>query len=62
MKRSTLLAQAATATLGIGAVSVPVFAQQSQMQSGGMGMIGGAQSYAMANFDTNTDGTLSPRK
>lgn len=78
MKRSTLLALAATATLGIAAVSVPVFAQQSQMQNGGimsggmdmmggmmgggMGMMGGAQSYAMANFDTNKDGTLSPEE
>ena len=75
MKRSTLLALSAAATLGLAAVSVPVFAQQAQMQSGGMmgggtdmmggmmsggmGMMGGAQSYAMANFDTNKDGTLS---
>ena len=78
MKRSTLLALAAAATLGLAAVSVPVFAQQAQMQSGGMmgggmdmmggmmsggmGMMGGAQSYAMANFDTNKDGTLSPEE
>ena len=78
MKRSTLLALAAAATLGLTAVSVPVFAQQAQMQkggmmgggmdmmggmmSGGMGMMGGAQSYAMANFDTNKDGTLSPEE
>ena len=27
-----------------------------------MGMMGGAQSYAMANFDTNKDGTLSPEE
>ena len=67
MKRSTLLILAAAATLGLAAVSVPVFAQQAQMQNGGMmgggmGMMGGAQSYAMANFDTNKDGTLSPEE
>lgn len=78
MKRATLLALSAAATLGLAAVSVPVFAQQAQMQnggmmgggmdmmggmmSGGMGMMGGAQSYAMANFDTNKDGTLSPEE
>ena len=35
------------------------------MMGGGMGMMGmmgGAQSYAMANFDTNKDGTLSPEE
>ena len=78
MKRATLLALAAAATLSLAAVSVPVFAQQAQMQkggmmgggmdmmggmmSGGMGMMGGAQGYAMANFDTNKDGTLSPEE
>ena len=77
MKRSTLLALAAAATLGLAAVSVPVFAQHAQMKSGGMmgggmdmggmlsggmGMMGGAQSYAMANFDTNKDGALSPEE
>ncbi len=67
MKRSTLLALSAAATLGLAAVSVPVFAQQAQMQNGGMmaggmGMMGGAQSYATANFDTNKDGTLSPEE
>ena len=78
MKRATLLALAAAATLGLAAVSVPAVAQQAQMQnggmlgggmdmmggmmSGGMGMMGGAQSYAMANFDTNKDGTLSPEE
>ena len=36
MKRATLLALAAAATLGLAAVSVPVFAQQAQMQKGGM--------------------------
>ena len=67
MIRSTLLALAAAATLGLAAGSVPVFAQQAQMQNGGMmgggmGMMGGAQSYAMATFDTNKDGTLSPEE
>lgn len=84
MKRSTKLALAAVATLGLAAVSVPVIAQQTQMQlgqmmgagmgmtgvhhdtmggHGGMGMMmGGAQSYAMATFDTNEDGTLSPEE
>ena len=36
------------------------------MMGGGMGMmggmVGGAQSYAMATFDTNKDGTLSPEE
>ncbi len=33
------------------------------MMGGGMGMMmGGAQSYAMATFDTNNDGTLSPEE
>ena len=78
MKRSTLLALAAAATLSLATASMPVFAQQAQMQKGGMmgggmdmkggmmsgamGMMGGAQSYAMANFDTNKDGTLSPEE
>ena len=82
MKRSTKFALAAVATLGLAAVAVPVVAQQTQMQHGGMmgsrmgmmgghdgmmgggiGMImGGAQSYAMAKFDTNKDGTLSPEE
>ena len=67
MIRSTLLALASAATLGLAAGSVPVFAQQAQMQNGGMmgggmGMMGGAQSYAMATFDTNKDGTLSPEE
>lgn len=71
MKRSTKLALAAVATLGLAAFAVPVIAQQGQFQhggmmghhsgmmGGGMGMMGGAQSYAMATFDTNKDGTLS---
>ena len=82
MKRSSKFALAAVATLGLAAVAVPVVAQQTQMQHGGMmgsrmgmmgghdgmmgggiGMImGGAQSYAMAKFDTNKDGTLSPEE
>ena len=33
------------------------------MMGGGIGMMmGGAQSYAMAKFDTNKDGTLSPEE
>lgn len=32
------------------------------MMGGGMGMMGGPQSYAMATFDTNKDGTLSPEE
>lgn len=71
MKSSTKFALAAVAALGIAAVAVPVVAQQGQMQLGGMmdggmsmmghhgGKMGGAQSYAMATFDTNKDGTLS---
>ena len=82
MKRSTKLALAAVATLGLAALAVPVSAQQTQMphggmMQGGMGMMGGhdgmmgggmgmmmggGQSYAMATFDTNNDGTLSPEE
>ncbi|TDE33352.1 EF-hand domain-containing protein [Antarcticimicrobium sediminis] len=82
MKRSTKLALATVATLGLAAVAVPVIAQQTQMpyggmMGGGMGkmgghdgmmgggmsmMMGGGQSYAMATFDTNDDGTLSPEE
>jgi hypothetical protein len=70
MKRSTKFVLAAVAALGVAAVAVPVIAQQAQMQHGGMmgggmgmmGMMGGAQSYAMATFDTNKDGTLSPEE
>ncbi|WP_050526512.1 EF-hand domain-containing protein [Pseudorhodobacter aquimaris] len=75
MKRSTKFAFAAVATLGLGAVAVPVIAQQTQMQHGGMMrghdnmmgramgmMMGGAGSYAMATFDTDSDGTLSPEE
>ncbi|WP_019956936.1 EF-hand domain-containing protein [Yoonia vestfoldensis] len=74
MKRPTKFALAAVASLGLAAVAVPVIAQQGQMQHGGMmdggmgnmghhgGMMGGAQSYAMATFDTNSDGTLSPEE
>jgi Ca2+-binding EF-hand superfamily protein len=35
--------------------------QHGGMMGGGMGMMGG-QSYAMATFDTNKDGTLSPEE
>ncbi len=50
------------------ALAVPVAAQQSMGQFGGMGMMDGgmmggmmgAQSYAMQTFDANKDGTLSP--
>ena len=82
MKRSTKLALAAVAALGLAAVAVPVIAQETPkqhggMKGGGMGMMGGhdgmmggmgmmmmggAQSYAMATFDTNKDGTLSPEE
>ncbi|WP_112312831.1 EF-hand domain-containing protein [Pseudogemmobacter bohemicus] len=68
MKRSTKFALAAVAALGVAAVAVPVVAQQGQMQHDGMmmgqhgGMMGGGQSYAMATFDTNKDGTLSPEE
>lgn len=74
MKRSTKFVLAAVATLGVAAVAVPVIAQQAQMQhggmmgdhdgmmGGGMGMMGGGQSYAMATFDTDKDGTLSPEE
>ena len=68
MKRSTKFALAAVAALGVAAIAVPVVAQQGQMQHDGMmmgqhgGMMGGGQSYAMATFDTNKDGTLSPEE
>jgi len=32
------------------------------MMGGAIGMMGGGQSYAMATFDTNKDGTLSPEE
>ena len=68
MKRSTKFALATVAALGVAAVAVPVVAQQGQMQHDGMmmgqhgGMMAGGQSYAMATFDTNKDGTLSPEE
>lgn len=75
MKRSTKFALAAAAALSVAAVAVPVVAQQGQMQhdgmmmgqhggmmGGAMGMMAGGQSYAMATFDTNKDGTLSPEE
>jgi hypothetical protein len=77
MKRSIKFAIAAVATLGLAAVAVPVIAQQTHGQHGGMGMMeghegmmgggmgmmmGGDQNYAMATFDTDKDGTLSPKE
>ncbi len=75
MKRFTKFTLAAVTALGLAAVAVPVVAQQTQMQHGGMMgggmammgghdgmMMGGAQSYAMAKFDTNKDATLSPEE
>lgn len=75
MKRSTKIALAAVAALGVAAVAVPVVAQQGQMQhdgmmmgqhggmmGGAMGMMAGGQSYAMATFDADKDGTLSPEE
>jgi hypothetical protein len=82
MKRSTKFALAAVAALGLAVIALPVVAQQTQMQHGGMMndgmgmmgghggmmgggmgmMMGGAQSYAMAKFDTNKDGMLSPEE
>jgi hypothetical protein len=77
MKRSVKFALAVVATLGVAAVAVPVIAQQTRGQHGGMGMMeghegmmaggmgmmmGGGQNYAMATFDTDKDGTLSPEE
>ena len=68
MKRSIKFALAAVSALGVAAIAVPVIAQQMQhdgMMGGGMGMMGmmgGAQSHALATFDTNKDGTLSPEE
>ena len=74
MKRSTKFALATVAILGVAAVAVPVVARQGQMQhddmmeggmgmmGGAMGMMGGGHSYAMATFDTDKDGTLSPEE
>ena len=36
--------------------------QHGGMMGGAMGMMGGHQSYAMATFDTDKDGTLSPEE
>ncbi len=36
--------------------------QHGGMMGGAMGMMAGGQSYAMATFDTNKDGTLSPEQ
>lgn len=60
MKRSTLYALGAVATLGLAAVAVPVVAQQGMM--GGHGGMMGPNSYAMRNFDSNKDGKLSPEE
>jgi hypothetical protein len=70
MKRSIKFAIAAVTTLGLAAVAVPVIAEQTHGQHGEMGMMeghdgmmmGGGQNYAMATFDTDKDGTLSPKE
>lgn len=75
MNRSKKFTLAAVTALGLAVVAVPAVAQQNQarhgeMMEGEMGMMGGhngmtmggAQSYAMATFDTNKDGTLSPEE
>ncbi|MEH6831214.1 MAG: EF-hand domain-containing protein [Sulfitobacter sp.] len=77
MRHSKNFALLAVATLGLAAVAVSAVAQQTQMEPGqmmgdhdgmmgghsGMGMMmGGGQNYAMATFDTNKDGTLSPEE
>lgn len=36
--------------------------QHDGMMGGAMGMMGGGQSYALATFDTDKDGTLSPEE
>ena len=77
MKRPTKFAVAAVAAFGVAAVAEPVIALQAQMQHGGMmgdGMMGdgmgvmgmsggmGTMGNAMAAFDTNKDGTISPEE
>ena len=69
MKHTPLFILATVAAIGL---AVPVVAQQSTGQRGGMGMMDGGmmgcmmgtmmgrQSYAMQAFDANKDGTLSP--
>ncbi len=74
MKRSTTLIIGAIAALGLGAVALPVVAQQTQMpfagpmdgagmhggaMPGGVAMMGGDTAAHMAAVDTNGDGTLS---
>ena len=69
MKHTPLFILATVAAIGL---AVPVVAQQSMGQHGGMGMMDGGmmgnmmgtmmgpQSYAMQAFDANKDGTLRP--
>ena len=71
MKYPPLFVLASVAAIGL---AVPVVAEQSVSQHGGMGMMDGAmmrgmmggtmgpQSYAMQTFDANKDGTLSPEE
>lgn len=42
--------------------SMGIMGQHEGMMGGAMGMMGGGQSYAMATFDTDKDGTLSPEE
>ena len=42
--------------------SMGMMGQHGGMMGGAMGMMAGGQSYAMATFDTNKDGTLSPEE
>ena len=74
MRRFTKIALASVAAFGVAVAAVAVVAQQGPMQRGGMmesgmgssghhgGMMGGAHSYAMATFDTDGDGVLSPEE
>lgn len=49
--------------LGMMGGGVDMIGGHDGMMGGGMGMMmGGGQSYAMATFDTNNDGTLSPEE
>ena len=67
MKYPPLFVLASVAAIGL---AVPVVAEHSMSQHGGMGMMDGdmmsgmmgPQSYAMQTFDANKDGTLSPEE